>query len=72
MVLDGLNAQKAADRSLITQAAVQAEMVEENDQFGQGKLQFFDSCKRMFETLPLDDLDKGFSFAVAFGPIWSD
>ncbi len=72
MGTDGINTQETTDRGLIAQAAVQTEVIVKNNKLRQCLFQFIYSCKRMFETLPLDDLDEGFSFAIAFRPVRCD
>ena len=43
MIFDGINTQETAHRGLVAQAAMQTEMVVEDNEFGQSLLQFFNS-----------------------------
>jgi len=72
MIFDSINTQETTDRGLIIQTAVQTEVIIKNNEFGQGMFQFFDSRKRIFETLTFYDLDEGFGFAIAFRPVRCD
>jgi hypothetical protein len=60
---DRLDIQETANRGLIVQATVQAEVVIEDDELRQSLLQTLESSERMPEALMLDDFDEGFGFA---------